>query len=139
MSRDAHRYFCGTIFFWNQIPDQIPGHYDGAGNIDRWGDKAELWTTPVISLILYAGISVLEKFPGVWNTGVKVTPENQDRVYSTLQNMISTVKLVMLSNFTCLTAFSAFAMPLPVWFLPVTLLLTFGAIAVFLIRLYRVQ
>lgn len=131
--------FAGLIFFWNQIPDQIPGHFDGAGNIDRWGDKSELWITPVMSLILYAGISVLENFPGVWNTGVKVTPENHDRVYGTLQNMISTEKLVMVSLFTCVTASSAFVMPLPVWFLPVTLLLTFGTIAVSLIRLYRAQ
>lgn len=42
--------FLSLLVFWNQIPDQIPGHFNGAGEIDRWGSKAEIWVCPVIAL-----------------------------------------------------------------------------------------
>ena len=30
------------------MPDQVPMHYDAAGNIDRWGSKYENFIFPVI-------------------------------------------------------------------------------------------
>ena len=62
-----------TIFlicYWKYIPVQIPMHYDFAGNIDRWGAKGELLIIPIIAWLIYALISILEHFPGSWNTGV---------------------------------------------------------------------
>ena len=36
---------------WNQIPDSVPLHWNASGEIDRWGDKAELWVLPCMMLI----------------------------------------------------------------------------------------
>ena len=38
--------FLYLIINWKHIPDQIPGHYNGAGEIDRWGNKSELCSLP---------------------------------------------------------------------------------------------
>ena len=80
------------FFNWNKIPDEIPGHYNAMGQVDRMGSKWELLVLPVIGWLMYLGMSMVEMFPQIWNTGVTVTEENKERIYRILKNMISTVK-----------------------------------------------
>lgn len=127
------------ILNWNSIPDKIPGHYNAMGEIDRMGSKNELLVLLMISWLMYIGMTVLEKFPQAWNTGVTVTEENKERVYKVLKNMISTMKLIMVTNFAYLTINSSLAMSLSVWFLPVFLTLMLGSIIYYIIKLNRVK
>jgi uncharacterized membrane protein YhdT len=122
---------------WNSIPDRIPGHYNAMGEIDRMGSKEELLVLPVIGWLMYLGMTVIEKFPQIWNTGVTVTEENKERVYRVLKNMLSTLKLIVVAVFVYLTINSSQAISLPVWFLPVLLILMFGSILFFIIKLVR--
>ncbi|WP_066714598.1 DUF1648 domain-containing protein [Clostridium sp. Marseille-P299] len=124
---------------WNSIPDKIPGHYNATGEIDRIGSKKELLVLPIVSWLMYLGMTVLEKFPQVWNTGVTVTEENKERVYRVLKNMLSTMKLIMVAVFVYLTINSSQAKSLPVLFLPVFLTLMFGSIIFFIIKLVRIR
>jgi uncharacterized membrane protein len=84
----------GVLIFlflnWNSIPDRIPGHYNAMGEIDRIGSKKELLVLPIIGWLMYLGMTVVEKYPQIWNTGVTVTEENKERVYRVLKNMLST-------------------------------------------------
>ena len=133
----------GTLIYlfinWNSIPDEIPGHYNAMGEIDRMGRKGELFVVPIIGWLMYLGITLLEKFPEVWNTGVKVTKKNKERVYRTLKNMLSTMKFIIVAVFTYITINSAQSLSLPVWFTPVFLILLFGSITFFTIKLVRVS
>lgn len=129
--------FVYLFMTWNQIPDQVPGHYNGAGEITRWGSKYELFIVPIISLIIYLGISLIEKFPEVWNTGVKVTEKNREQVYKELKNMIVSLNFFMVLTFTSLTVMTSLGKPLPSWFLPVDMLLIFGSMGIFIIRVIR--
>lgn len=124
---------------WSSIPDKIPGHYNSMGEIDRMGSKGELLILPIVGWLMYIGLTVVEHFPQIWNTGVTVTEKNKERVYGILKNMMSTVKLVMVAVFVYLAINSSKAIPLPVWFLPVFLLLVFGPILFFIIKLVRVK
>ncbi len=124
---------------WGNLPDKIPGHYDALGNIDRWGSKNELIVLPIIAWIMFIGISVLERFPKVWNTGVKVTEENAYRVYSTLYDMIKTLKLMLVIIFSFLTINSIHMNNLPKIFLPIILVLIFGNLIYHLIKLYKIK
>lgn len=124
---------------WNSIPDKIPGHYNATGEIDRIGSKKELLVLPIVSWLMYLGMTVLEKFPQVWNTGVTVTEENKERVYRVLKNMLSTMKLIMVAVFVYLTINSSQEKSLPVLFLPVFLTLMFGSIIFFIIKLVRIK
>lgn len=40
-------------YVWNRLPEEVPMHWNGAGEIDRYGDKKEL----VASLFLLVGIT----------------------------------------------------------------------------------
>lgn len=125
------------VFNWGSIPDRIPCHYNAMGEIDRWGNKVELLILPAISWMTYIGLSVIERFPSVWNTGVKVTAENRERIYPIILNMIVTLKLVTTSIFVFLSINSALAKPLPIWFTPTFLVLTFGTLFFFMVLLFR--
>lgn len=124
---------------WSKIPDRIPGHYNAMGEIDRMGSKGELLVVPIINWIMYIGLTVIARFPQTWNTGVTVTEENKERVYRVLKNMLITVKLIVVAIFSFLSINSAQAKALPVWFLPVFLLLMFGSIIFFIRKLVRVK
>ena len=80
---------------WSQIPMTIPGHYTADGQIDSWTARTTLWQLPVLGWVLYVLITILEQFPGIWNTGVTVTEENRTAVYRTLKTMIGWVKLAV--------------------------------------------
>ena len=125
------------IVIWGSLPDKIPGHYNAMGEIDKWSNKGSLFAVPIVAWIMFIGISVLEGFPQVWNTGVAVTVENQVRVYRNLRNMISTLKFLIVVNFVYLTINSSRATSLTVWFLPVFLILIFGSMIFFIIKLVR--
>jgi hypothetical protein len=116
---------------WNSIPEKIPGHYNAMGKIDRMGSKKELLVLPIISWLMYLGMTALERFPQIWNTGVTVTEENKERVYRVLKNMLSTMKLIVVAVFVYLTINSSQAISLSVWFLPVFITLMFGSIYIF--------
>ncbi len=47
--------FAYLAFIWNNLPEQIPMHWNASGEIDRWGNKIEL----LFILLLISGIGYL--------------------------------------------------------------------------------
>ncbi len=127
------------ILGWSSFPDQIPMHYNGAGGIDRWGGKGEIIFIEVMMWILYLGIGVVEKYPQIWNTGVEVTVKNKEKVYRTLKYMLKTLKFLTALIFAYLIVNSLQSAPLPGWFTPAVMILIFGDMAFWLIRLFRIK
>ncbi len=127
------------ILGWSSFPDQIPMHYNGAGEIDRWGGKGEIIFIEVMMWILYLGIGVVEKYPQIWNTGVEVTVKNKEKVYRTLKYMLKTLKFLTALIFAYLIVNSLQSAPLPGWFTPAVMILIFGDMAFWLIRLFRIK
>lgn len=125
------------IISWGSLPDTIPMHYNLSGEIDRWGSKGELIFLPVMMWIIYLGITLMQRFPQIWNTGVTVTPENRERVYRTLKYMVESLKLIVVVDFSLLTIFSATGRNLPVWFTFVFLGVLAGDLVFWLVRLVR--
>lgn len=126
------------IVFWSGIPEQIPGHYNAAGEVDRWGGRGELIFLPALGWIMYIGMTVMEHFPGLWNTGVKVTEQNREQVYRALRTLLETQKLWVVATIAYLTYNTAQVRQLSVWFLPAFLMLGLGSLAVCLLWLFRI-
>lgn len=133
----------GTLMYliigWSSFPDQIPAHYNAAGEIDRYGSKWEIVFIEAVMWLLYLGIGLLEKYPEIWNTGVKVTPANREKVYCTLRYFIKTLKLSTTLIFAFLVITSLQGSHLPGWFTPASLFLVFGGMAYWLIRLFLIR
>ena len=122
---------------WSSIPQEVPGHYNAMGQIDRITGKASLIAIPIITWVMYMGITAVERFPQIWNTGVAVTEENKDRVYRVLKDILKTSKLIVVLAFSYLTINTANAIPLSPWFTPVFLILIFGSLIIFAIKLVK--
>lgn len=104
-------------FYWFKMPDMIPMHYNLSGQIDRWGSKYESLFIPLGMIVLYVFLAFVEKNPSLWNTGVKITPENQQRIYPILLHFICTTRLIIMLFFAYMMFCTLLAMPLGKWFM----------------------
>lgn len=105
----------GPLLFWGRIPDQIPGHYNGAGEVDRWGDKWELLILPVFCVLLYLLLSFC-----CWLLGESARKGELPRSAYT---WMAGTKLVMVGTFAVIEWHSAAARPMGTWLLPVDIVL----------------
>lgn len=126
-------------FNWSNFPEKIPGHYNAMGVVDRWGDKVEIVALPLVAVLLYSVITVIEQFPSIWNTGVTLSEENKDRVYGTLKSMIVTEKFLVCGIFAYLFLKQATAEALPTLFLPIFFVLMFGSLAYYFVKLFKAK
>jgi len=59
-------FLVGMIVFiytqWDQIPQQVPMHYNALGEIDRWGSKYQTLILPAIGILLYTFMTVVSFF-----------------------------------------------------------------------------
>lgn len=83
-----------TCIMWQQVPEQVPLHYDFSGNVNGYGGKGSMILLLGIAWIMFIVMTVLVKFPKIWNMPVKVTEENAERLYSITRGMLEAVKLI---------------------------------------------
>lgn len=133
-----------TIFLflvWQNLPDKVPAHYNFAGEIDRWGSKSEFLLLPILSWLLYFFMVLIEHFPQAWNTGVVVTEENRERVYQTLEHLVSTIKVEAtgMFGFLLLEALLTPKKGLPGWSTLFFMALIFGSLFFWIWKLQKVK
>lgn len=68
-------------FYYDVLPDKIPMHFNGKGEVNRYGNKSEIWMLPVIGICLLALLWGISKVPHTFNYTVKITPENAAKQY----------------------------------------------------------
>lgn len=104
---------------WQSAPEQIPMHYNAAGEIDRWSGKGELLFLPIVAAALYVFLTLISRFPAAWNMPGAVTEENRQRMYSAMLTLLIALKAEVSGIFWCLAAASLSGSPLPPAFLPI--------------------
>ena len=122
------------LLSWSSIPDKVPTHYDFSGKADGYGGKGSLLILPVINVILYAILCLIERYPDTWNVPGPVTPLNQIWIYTNVKNLLVTLKFLTTGIFCFLTIYSAMGKNLSVWFTPAYLILILGSMFYFLRR-----
>ena len=115
----------------------IPGHYNIVGEIDKYSSKNSIWILIVVQILLFTMMSVLERFPNIWNTGVKITEENQERVYTNLRNMQTYLKMMIMIYFSYMTLQSIAGERLNSISVFAFLILIFGGMAIFLLKIFK--
>jgi len=128
--------------YYGSLPEKIPTHFDGSGTPDGYGSKSTLWLLPAIGFILWIGITILVRFPHIFNYPVQITAENaetQYRLATRLMRILKTVILIMFTFISYMTIKTALgtAGGLGTFFLPVFLVLTFGVIIIYFVRANR--
>lgn len=118
--------FLLAVVSYSSLPDSIPTHFNIKGQADDWGSKASIFILPGIGLLLFTGITIISKFPHIFNYPVKVTGENALRLYTKSVRVMRILKalVVMLFLFiewqVCRSAENA---ELPSWFFAAVLII----------------
>src|SRR5690625_7494445 len=68
------------LFVWQSLPSEVPAHYNALGEVDRWGSKWEMLILPIIATVLWIGMTILEKYPHVYNY-INLTEDNVRNQY----------------------------------------------------------
>lgn len=82
------------IYFYNDLPSEIPKHFNALGQVDSYGKRGVIWLLPIIGLVLYVGLTVLNKYPFIFNYPTKVTNHNAERLYKIGTRSIRLLKVI---------------------------------------------
>ena len=77
---------------WVSLPAEVPAHFNGAGDVDRWGSKFELLILPAIGIGLFAMMHIVEKKPHIHNYPDRLNENNVEAFYSTSRKMLNLMK-----------------------------------------------
>jgi uncharacterized membrane protein len=139
--------FVGTIAYlissWTIMPSEVPVHYNAAGDVDRWGGKGEMLILPLIALLMWIGMSFLEKFPHVYNY-MNLTQDNARAQYLNGRLLVNVLKNECVLLFSYLTWKSIQVAigehdSLGAWTSSVFLLIIFGSMAYFIVKSVRLS
>jgi uncharacterized membrane protein len=111
------------------IPDRIPTHFNVSGIADNYGNKPSIFFLPVIGATIFIGISILGRYPHIFNYPVAITKLNAERQYRNSLRMMRYLKFIIVSTFLIIEYQSIQAAKgrsegLGAWFLPVALILS---------------
>lgn len=81
--------------YWGVLPDRIPTHFDYAGKPNGWGSKGALLILPIIEFVLFTVLSIVQRFPQVYNYPVKITEANARRQYTLARSLLAWLSFEM--------------------------------------------
>ena len=83
---------CYTVFQWNRLPEEVPIHFNGAGEVDNYGSKWSLLLVPMISVGLFALLEFLERHPEWHNYPGRLNETNAPQFYQSSRELLNRVK-----------------------------------------------
>ncbi len=125
------------IYFFAELPDVIPRHFNAAGEPDGYSGKDTIWTLPVIGVLMYVGMFTLNRYPHIFNYPTEITPENAERQYRVATKLVRVLNVLIVASFwyiglaTIQVAMSN-QVGLGPLFMPIFLSAIFGTIGVYL-------
>lgn len=70
-----------VIYFYPELPDKIPTHFNASGEADDFGTKINLFILPVLATVLYFVLLLISRKPRLYNYPVSVEPGNLKLLY----------------------------------------------------------
>ena len=89
------------IFYYGDLPDQVPIHFNMNGDPDNWSGKKMVFLMPLIGTFLAGLMYYLKDKPELYNYPVPVTEENKEKLFEIGKQMILVlnVLIVLLFNY----------------------------------------
>lgn len=127
------------LYHFSSLPEIIPIHFDASGKADGFTSKIGIWFIPILGLVVYIGLFILNKYPHTFNYQVDITEENANYQYSLATQFIRIINLFLAGLFFYITYhIIASALNgsegLGTWFLPIVLVGTIAPIVWYLIK-----
>lgn len=98
-----------ALSHYSQLPDIIPTHFTGSGEVDGYGGKWTIILMPVIGTLLYICMAWVSRYPHKFNYMVTITEENAFKQYSIVTSMFRVLRIAIaiLFFFICYTTVQA--------------------------------
>lgn len=134
--------FTLAVYYYNQLPQIIPIHFNASGEPDGYGNKSFLWIMPGIEVVLYISMLVLSRYPHLFNYPATITEENAHDQYQMGARLLRAVNLATAIIF-CYITFSMIQsalnnkIGLSGWFMPIVLIVIFGILVFYFIKVFN--
>ena len=131
-----------TLTHYAKLPEIIPTHYNGAGEVDGHGGKGNILALPIVATVLFVALTILNQFPYAFNYPTNITPENFLKQYTSATRFIRYMKFVVVVIFGAIAIETiqntlTSSEGLGVWFLPITLGVIFIPLVFFIITSFK--
>lgn len=127
---------------WGALPEAVPAHIGPDGLVDRWGSKGELVILPIVVLLDFILLAVMQRFPHTYNYLVRITEENAPVQYRIAVSMMGWMNLILSAGLSALF-FSMVELAvqgsdrMAAWMMPVFMGSLFGCLWYFLAKSWR--
>lgn len=133
-----------TIVAFDSLPESIPIHYNGKGEVDNYSPKTSIFLLPIIGTFLFAILTLLNKHPESFNYNAKITEDNAEKQYKNTTRMIRFLKFMVLMvfliiDFQTIQIAKGNSDTLGIWFLPLVLVMIFIPIGYFTYKSYKLK
>lgn len=131
-----------AILNYSSLPDIIPTHLNVVGEVNNYGGKGTILFLPILGTILFVGMTIMNKFPPVFNLPVGLTCGNTDSFYTDVTRMIRYLKFAVVLLFSFIVQKTSHMATgksdvLGTWFLPLIIVFIFVPVIFYLIRSFR--
>ena len=81
------------LLAWGLLPESIPVHFNPAGRADAWGARTDLLLLFGLSVLFYAGLTWLGRYPQKFNYPWEITEGNAAQQYRLASSFVRVIKL----------------------------------------------
>jgi uncharacterized membrane protein len=108
------------------LPELIPMHYNLEGKVDRFGGRTTIFALPILTTVLYIGLTLFHLFPKQIKYPASIAIANKQLLFIIAMRMIRYLKLIIVVLFGYILYIdiqysNGIATGLGVWFLPITI------------------
>jgi len=122
-----------AIYDRSRLSGDVAINFKSAGWGDNSGSRSALLVLPLTGTFLLLAMTVLNRFPHVFNYPVPITAENAPAQYTTATRMLRLMKIAVAAVFTAINRSIFNGAGAGVWFLPLILVI-FTALAVYFVN-----
>ncbi|UJL45374.1 DUF1648 domain-containing protein [Virgibacillus sp. NKC19-16] len=135
--------FVYAIFMYSKLPDEVPIHFNAAGEADNWGGKGAIFMLPFISLPMFMLLFFLGRVPHTHNYPVKVTEQNAPKLYRESRLMLSVINFEVVAIFSLITWEMAQSAQgngaMGIWMIVLVTVVPLATVGYFLLRMNRLK
>lgn len=129
------------VSVFGSLPDEVPGHFNGSGEADRWGSKMELWILPLVGGGLWLLMTAVSKYPHTFNY-LNLREDNIEAQYKNARLMMNVLKNAIVLFFSFITyqtiqIAKGAVEGLGAAFLPIFLVVIFGSTFFFMYQMLK--
>jgi uncharacterized membrane protein len=131
-----------AYFVWKypSLPDTLPTHFNLSGHPDGYSTKQTLVGLPIVCTLVFVLLTILTRYPHLFNYPMRITPDNALRQYTAATRMLRMLKLSVVAMFFIILLYIIQSPPqFSSWVMVACLVLVFAPFVYYLVLLSKKQ